>query len=161
MDVHRFIVFLSLLLVGIALQVRSAEWVGWHVDAALVVLIIAACWISVLEEAFLVIVAVALMNWRPGFAPELIFFAAFPLLIALLGPYMPWRRMVAILGATMLGIMLMYVIVGGIAVITPHGFLWKDIGVSALFALVLSRVVRSIYGLKGRVARGAFYILPR
>jgi hypothetical protein len=160
-DVRRLAVFIALMLLGVAVQVRSVEWLGWHVDIVLPILVIAACWITLLEETLLVLIAVLLLNWRPGFSWEMVIFALVPLSISAFGPYIPWRRTVSILGGTLLGIIIMYAVSGGGSAFAWHGFLWKDVVVSTLAAFVLSRMVRSVYGLQGRKSRGVFYELPR
>lgn len=159
-ELHRFLFLTALLLAGIAVQTRLVEAFNVTIDIVFVCLIVFAFWDLLAEHLILTVLAVFLMNWRPGFAPELIFLGVFPIVLFLVRGYFPWRRGITMLLGITIGITGMYLIIATNPVFSKESFFWKDMGGSLVFGLALFWFLRMMYHPKVR-GFGKIYGLPR
>ncbi|MFH1246225.1 MAG: hypothetical protein V1489_00420 [Candidatus Liptonbacteria bacterium] len=160
-DIKRFILFLLILIAAIGIQLRSGQILGWNIDTVIAALLVFALWSQLAEQILLILLSIFLLNWHPGFSPEMIFFALYPLFFYLLHPYLPVRRRIAIPLTIMIGILGFYLLVAGTSVVAYNSFLWKDEAVSTAFGLFLFYLLQLIYEKRGGDRHGALYALPR
>lgn len=130
-----------LLVVALILQFFFGEATGVWISFVLAALITLSFFVSFVELALLVLLAVLVLNWQPAVSLEIVVFALLPIAAFLLRGSLPWQPWLTSSFFIFLGLFALYVVFGLKTLIVNPNTFSVDILASLLFGVLVFHVM--------------------
>lgn len=146
MKTYKFISGLVLLLIVLAFTLKMKLFFGWTPDLVLGLLVAYGMVFGFYEVFFFSGFAAWILNWQPWPGPELWILAGIAILAFAGKFFMPWQRWVSTIILAGGGVLALYAAGAPSTLLSNLPFLGLDALTSALFAFIVMRLFRLVFG---------------
>jgi hypothetical protein len=144
-DIRKLIGAGLLVLASLLLTFKFKAALGWSPDFILPVLVVSGFFLDIYALAFLVLMAIWVINWQAGLPVELWIMAVAPF-VAWFGkrfmPSAPWFTLAVVIGV---GDILIYVLADAGMFLGNLGFILSNVSFAVLFGLALMTLLEWVY----------------